>query len=837
MNYDFSNEIFGLAAQLVNQGSSNVFLTGKAGTGKTTFLKYVRQNCAKQIAVVAPTGVAAVNANGVTIHSFFQLPLCPFLPASPRFAPGTDENTSPETLISRIRMTNEKKKLLQELELLIIDEISMVRCDVLDAIDVVLRHVRRRFHERFGGVQLLLIGDMYQLSPAVKDEEWRLLCDYYSSPYFFDSKVIKEDPPVFIEFTKVYRQSEEQFIHLLNQVRNNQLDEKGESILHSRYKSRSERIDQTDHIILTTHNEKARNINSFELAKLPGEEFSFKAEIQGEFSPAAFPAEQLLQLKTGAQVMFIKNDSEKTKRFFNGKIGVITKMDDEKIFVQCADQTSEIEVRKQTWENIRYTLNKSTRQLEEQVLGSFIQYPLRLAWAITIHKSQGLTFEKAIIDAGEAFAPGQVYVALSRCTNLEGMILQSKIRGDSLFIDENIVQFSRTCSTTENLQQELELSKNKYEQRILLSIFDFDRIVIEVKEILEFLLERTASFNPETYPWIEELLNKVVTIQSIGQKFSAQLYSSFPMTKLLRENSFLKDRLGAACIYFSNELKKACDFLLQSHAQTDSRLHAKEFNETIREIFVQLSLKRFLLDGFGGSFDIDVFHERKRTFLAPQFSINAYAGTSNRSAEIPHPTLYYELKKLRDSICSKKDLPIYYVAGTRTLEEMTSYLPQTLNELEQISGFGKAKLELYGKAFLDLIVEYCKNHNLSSKISEKSPKRKRRDANGVKIDTKAETFRLYREGKNINQIAEERKLAISTIEGHLTHFIQIGEINIEELISQQKVIVMEPVVKEFYNGTLTSIRDRLGGEFSYGEIRFVCAWHEFQRQSSSHVNH
>jgi ribonuclease D len=277
--------------------------------------------------------------------------------------------------------------------------------------------------------------------------------------------------------------------------------------------------------------------------------------------------------------------------------------------------------------------------------------------------------------------------------------------------------------------------------------------------------------------------------------------------------------------------------LLQSPAQTDSRLHAKEFNETIKEIFAQLSLKKFLLEGFVGSFDIDVFHERKRAFLAPQCSINAYSGASNRNTELPHLALYYDLKKLRDAICAKKDLPIYYVAGTRTLEEMTTYLPQTMNELEQISGFGKAKLEIYGKAFLDIIVEYSKKHNLSSRISEKTPKRKRRDLNGSKIDTKAETFRLYREGKTINEIAKERKLAVSTIEGHLTHFIQTGQIEVEELVSQQKIIVMEPVVKEFYNGTLTSIRERLGEEFSYSEIRFVCAWHEFRKKSSSHINH
>jgi ATP-dependent exoDNAse (exonuclease V) alpha subunit len=485
MNYDTSNEMFGLAAELIRHSSCNVFLTGKAGTGKTTFLKYIRENCTKQMAVVAPTGVAAINAGGVTIHSFFQLPLSPFIPETKGLLTRNEEITNPHSLLSRLRMNNEKKRLLHELELLIIDEISMVRGDVLDAIDLVLRHIRHRHLERFGGVQVLFIGDMFQLPPVTKEDEWRLLSDYYRSPYFFDSKVIKEDPPVYIEFTKVYRQSEEQFINLLNQVRNNQVDGAGEAILQSRYQPGFHREGKKDYIVLTTHNEKARNINASELAKLNNKLFTYKSEIQNDFSSTAYPADELLHLKVGAQVMFIKNDSDKSKRYFNGKIGVIAELDDHKILVNCTGESSEIEVKKEKWENIRYALNKSTRHLEEEVLGSFTQYPLRLAWAVTIHKSQGLTFEKAIIDAGEAFAAGQVYVALSRCTNLEGMILHSRIRSNSLFTDEKIQQFSKSCSTTDKLQKELEEAKAKYQQKILVSVFEFDRVAFEIKAIQE----------------------------------------------------------------------------------------------------------------------------------------------------------------------------------------------------------------------------------------------------------------------------------------------------------------------------------------------------------------
>jgi len=362
MNYDKENKLFRLAADLVNQGSRNIFLTGKAGTGKTTFLKYIRENCPKQIAVVAPTGVAAINAGGVTMHSFFQLPFSPFIPDGGEFKKENTEITTRSSLLSRLRLTAEKKKILQELELLVIDEISMVRCDMLDAVDAVLRHVRRRHYERFGGVQVLMIGDMWQLPPVTKEAEWSLLREYYNSPYFFDSHVIKDEAPVFIEFDKIYRQSEETFIKLLNQVRNNVLDEGGQYLLESRFLPSFKRTKSDGYIILTTHNQKARDINVNELMSLNKGSFFYKAEIEGDFPETSYPAEESLELKVGSQVMFIRNDTEKIKRYFNGKIGIIVELDEEKIVVQCNDEPS-IEVKKEKWENIRYAVNKTSRQL------------------------------------------------------------------------------------------------------------------------------------------------------------------------------------------------------------------------------------------------------------------------------------------------------------------------------------------------------------------------------------------------------------------------------------------------------------------------------------------
>jgi hypothetical protein len=832
---DSSNTLFILASDLVNHTSRHIFLTGKAGTGKTTFLKYIRENCPKQMAVVAPTGVAAINAGGVTIHSFFQLPFSPFIPEAKGFG-RNDDVSNKHTLLGRLRLNTERRKIMQELELLVIDEISMVRCDVLDAIDLVLRHVRYRHSERFGGVQVLFIGDMFQLPPVVKEQEWNLLRDYYNSPYFFDSYVMKEDPPVYIEFTKIYRQTEEKFIHLLNKVRNNQMEEEHLLQLHDRYQPEFFGGGSEGYILLTTHNEKARSINTEKLAQLPDKIFTYKAQIKDDFSPSAYPADEVLQLKVGAQVMFIKNDTDKAKRYFNGKIGVVTELHQDKILVQCKNEPDAIEVEKDTWENIRYKLDKSTRQLDEEVLGSFSQYPLRLAWAITIHKSQGLTFEKAVIDAGRAFAPGHVYVALSRCTNLEGMVLHSKINSGALYADDRIVQFTKNILPVEELQQELIAAKKAYQEKVFSSLFDFRKQVNGIKELQEYLLQHSASFNEEAFPWNNELLNKLSSLQTTAEKFQLQLRKLFTLTEKAEDNNDLHERIKAAANWFSNEIKALIEIILQSPAITDSSIHAKEYNEMLKEVYVQLTMQNFMLQGFNGKFNMEIFHRRKKSFVAPSFGVNAYAGASDKKVELPHPVLYYQLKSLRDTICSKKNLPIYLVAGSKTLEEMTTYLPQTMEELEQIKGFGKTKAEAYGKDFLSIINEYAAENGLSSRISEITPKRKRREPKQQKPDTKSETFRLFREGRTVIEIANERNLTVQTIEGHLAYYVQNGLIKINDLVSREKIVLIEPAANDFNGGPIAALKEKFGSAVTWGELRLVLAWVEYQK-SSSHINH
>jgi hypothetical protein len=840
MNYDRGNEMFSLAVELVNRSSRNIFLTGKAGTGKTTFLKYIRENSFKQVAVVAPTGVAAINAGGVTIHSFFQLPISVFIPDVVGFSE-SDETVNKHSLISRLRMNREKIKVLQQLELLVIDEISMVRCDTLDAIDTVLRHIRGRPNDVFGGVQVLLIGDMFQLPPVIRDHEWQLLSEFYASPYFFDSQVLKGVPPLHIEFEKIYRQSDERFIRLLNQVRNNELDEEGMEILESRFQPGSSMKADDGFIVLTTHNELARQINQNKLKDLPGNIYSYQADIEDDFPPNAHPADEVLQLKLGAQVMFIRNDNDRNRRYYNGRIGTVTQLEGDKIMVRCDDDPDEIEVKKDKWENIRYSLNRSNRQLEQKTLGAFSQYPLRLAWAVTIHKSQGLTFEKAVIDAGKSFASGQVYVALSRCTSLEGLILHSRVGPNNLKTDSRILEFSRSKASTQLLFEELEEASESYKQEILLSSFDFIRAIESITELLDYVQEHEASFDlktekPLTVTWVGDLLANLVEQQEVAKKFQAQLKQIFST----KEVTILNSRVVAGAIHFHVKTNEILRALTTSPAITDSRIHAQEYNEQIKDVFAEIAFKNFLFDGWKTGFNIDGYHERKRSFRLPPFTLNAYASANNRSyQDIPNPSLHRDLRLLRDSICDKKDIPLYLVAGTESLIEMATYLPQTPLELEKVKGFGKARVKQYGDQFLKVIREYCEQHQIPSRIDEiqyrksKTTPKERVDARSNEMNTKEVSFNYFKQGMNIQEISAQRKLKPQTIESHLAYFLENGSINIDEILTLEKRQIIRPILEAHPNETLTNIYNKIGGGASFGEIKLVLAWQKFTGNSAN----
>ena len=540
MKPDENNAIFQLAADFINQTSEHVFLTGKAGTGKTTFLKYIRQHTHKNVVVAAPTGVAAINAGGVTLHSLFQLPFDPYLPG-----------VSNPLKKNYFRFSKPKIDLLNQLELLIIDEVSMLRADVLDCIDEILRRIRRNIRP-FGGIQVLYIGDLFQLPPVAKDEEWELLQTYYKSTFFFHAHVIRQTEPVYLELKTVYRQGDPLFVNLLNRIRNNIVTPDDLRELNKRYDPLFKPKEGENYIILTTHNYRSDAINQRKLEELSAEERVFTGSVEGDFPDSALPTDLELHLKAGAQVMFIRNDAE--GRYYNGKIVTITRIVADQIYVYLPEINEDILVPKEEWENMRYSLNKEKGKIEEEKLGSFSQYPLRLAWAITIHKSQGLTFEKAIIDAGASFAAGQTYVALSRCTSLEGIVLYSKIRPNSILTNDDAVYYSQNEKGENELIQLFKEGKKKFWTERLLLYFDWRPMHDLLRKFDKLTEEETTQGYEPAKLLFAGFKKKIIEWEDTTLKFQQQLMQIIRQETSEEEIiSSLKVRCQKALIYFHEQ--------------------------------------------------------------------------------------------------------------------------------------------------------------------------------------------------------------------------------------------------------------------------------------------
>ena len=812
MNSIERNEIFDLAYRFVTETSENIFLTGKAGTGKTTFLKYLKNNCSKNIIVAAPTGVAAINAGGVTLHSLFQLPFHPFLPTS----------NHKNDFLAKLKFNKQRQDLLRKMELLVIDEISMVRCDTMDAIDTILKSVRRKHDVPFGGVQLLCIGDLYQLPPVAQRHEWSILQEYYSSPFFFDSYVIKEQMPMLIELNKIYRQKEDSFVALLNKVRNNNMNADDFEDLHSRYHPEFRPGIEEKYITLTSHNNQADQINYRELQKLLAPSLTYNAIIEEDFPENMYPAEASLVLKKGAQVMFLKNDVIQ-KRYFNGKIGIIKSLKEDEIIVEC--DGADIYVSSETWENSRYTLNRGDGKLEQETLGAFTQFPLRLAWAITIHKSQGLTFEKAMIDAGAAFSSGQVYVALSRCTNLGGIVLLSKIPAAAIYSNDNVIKGQQALTHKGSLAERFAGARQIFTQQLLEEIFSFNEISTLVDLLSFHVNEHRQKLNKEAVEWTNDLKKNFSADKRVGLKFISHITELMKQEPVIERNAALQKRINDAANHFEPKFL-AYQHSIQNHPLvTEHRETSTVINEYLAQLLLAFHFENYFLKYCKEPFSVTTFLQHKLKFAQPRLSVSCYASGKKQSfSDIPNEELFATMKGWRDKVCEETGMPIYMVANQATLKEIATYLPLTKKDLLQLSGFGKAKVDKYGDDILTAVQDYCSRNNLEGNIAAKAgnPKRERKEKRlEEKTPTNIISFNLFREGKSIAEIAKERNFAITTIEGHLASFVATGEIDISKMVSIEKQLLIKEAAKIHGRESFKTLKDNLPEDISYGELRMV----------------
>ncbi|HEY1025195.1 MAG TPA: helix-turn-helix domain-containing protein [Sphingobacteriaceae bacterium] len=800
-----TNPQLDLAFSFVLDTNQNIFLTGKAGTGKTTFLHDLRKTPLKRMAIVAPTGVAAINAGGVTIHSFFQMPFGPYVPV------GNSEE------MARRKFSKDRINLIKSLDLLVIDEISMVRADTLDSIDAVLRRFRKR-NQPFGGVQLLMIGDLHQLSPVVKDEDWKILKDFYPNLYFFSSKALRQTSPYTIELKHIYRQTDTTFIDLLNNVRENRLNSAVLSQLNERYIADFKPGDDEGYITLTTHNQTAQQINDTHQEKIPEKPAIFNATIQGEFPEYAYPTETELQVKVGAQVMFVKNDPSRDKLFYNGKIGRVTAIQDDAIYVKCPSDLIEIAVSPLEWTNIKFELNPETKEIEEKVIGSFIQYPLKLAWAITIHKSQGLTFDKAIIDAQSAFAHGQVYVALSRCKSFEGLVLRTPLSLNSVKTDGTVAEYTRHANENIPGEHQLTAAKKSFQQDLLFDLFDFSN----TKSLLYYLKKHSEDHHSALAP---ELSDDIAAIQktaeteiySVAENFKKQLTCLLIADVLPEENGPLQERVKKACTYFigkAEELKASIDKL---NLETDNKAVKNDLNEVTnnlqKESFIKTAGLKGCISGFRTLQYLQTKANAEIDFTEAQTKAPALPKVSEK---IDHPPLYLKIKTWRDQLAGENNVPGYHVLPQKTLADILRLLPSTPDELASIKGIGKIKVQRYGAEILEMINHFCEDNNIrrhSFQLTIKQPK--------VKVDTKKVSLDLYKEGKAVSEIAAIRGLTTGTVEGHLAHYIISGEIAIFDIVPKIKVAKIMAYIVQNPDQTTSETKAALGEDISYSDIKAV----------------
>ena len=703
-----------LAWNIIENTNTNIFLTGKAGTGKTTFLRRLKEESSKRIVVVAPTGIAAINAEGVTIHSFFQLSFAPFIP-----------DAQYKLKEQQYRFSKQKIRVIQSIDTLVIDEISMVRADLLDAVDNVLRRFRKN-NLPFGGVQMVMIGDLGQLAPVAKDDEWQMLSRYYDTPYFFSSLALKSTRYAIVELKTVYRQSDSHFVELLNRVRDNRADDSVLAALNSRYIPNFQPPVEEGYIRLTTHNFQAQQENDRQLALLPGKPYTYEASITGKYPEMLFPTEQTLTLKEGAQVMFVKNDSSADKAFYNGMLGTVTEINDKNLFVRTKDTGVVIKVEPEQWENTRYEINERTNEITEEVEGTFTQLPVKPAWAITVHKSQGLTFDRAIIDVQRAFTHGQTYVALSRCRTLEGLVLSAPLPMSAIIRDGAVDDYVSRAAEHTPTEGQIDLLRRDYYLSVISELFDFRPLMDAFNRMLDLLMGHFRRSYPKLIIEYKARLGIIKTqLYDVAERFKLQYNQIVISTASYQDDVHLQERLTKGAAYFARTISDIEMLVKNTDVKTDTpdvKKQVAELLTTLKELVMQ---KRALLNYVKDEgFSLNEYqHQRavvfmgkdnagaKKTVARPKSPVKEKSAVKPKvEAAVPelkvlHPKVLDALTEWRRQRALKAHMPTYCILQQKAIIAIANLLPQDKEALARIPFCGNVKAEKYGDEILAVVKE------------------------------------------------------------------------------------------------------------------------------------